>query len=195
MQQYLGYISGGLIALSAFPYIRDVLRRKTVPARATWFIWGILLTIAFFAQLAEGGSWSLITTGINWLGVVIIFLLSIKYGVGGTSKLDIFVLSGAGIGLMVWYITNNPLYALLITIFVDFMGALPTLVKTYKEPSTETWYAYIICGLGGLIGAVSVGTFDFSLYVFPLWIGIMNTTIGLVSIIGQTIQTKTNPPV
>ncbi|MBP6884507.1 MAG: hypothetical protein KBC17_01635 [Candidatus Pacebacteria bacterium] len=189
MQQFLSYASGILIATSCIPYIRDILRGKTIPERATWFIWGILLTIAFFAQLAEGGTWSLITTGIDWLGVVIIFVLSIKYGTGGTKKLDIFALLGAGIGLLIWYLTDNALYAILITIFVDLMGALPTLVKTYREPKTETWYAYIICGIGGFLGALSVGSFEFSLYIFPLWIGIINTSIGLTSLIKRTIST------
>lgn len=181
MQQILGYLSGALIALSCIPYIIDIFKKKTVPARATWFIWGILLTIAFFAQISEGGTWSLITTAIDWLGVILIFALSIKYGVGGTKRIDIFALIGAGVGLLIWYLTSNALYALLITIFVDFMGALPTLIKAYKEPETETWYAYLICGVGGILGALSVGSFDFSLYIFPLWIGIINSTIGIIS--------------
>lgn len=185
MEQTLGYLSGALITISIIPYVYDVLRGKTKPQRATWLIWSVLLMIAFFAQLAEGGTWSLITTGVDLLGVLIIFFLSIKKGMGGTSKLDIFALVGAGIGLLLWYLTNEPLAALLITIFIDFLGTMLTVIKTYKEPETETLNAYIICGTGGILGAVAVGEISFSLIIFPLWIGIMNYAIAVTILLGR----------
>ncbi|MBP7804624.1 MAG: hypothetical protein KA052_00160 [Candidatus Pacebacteria bacterium] len=185
MQQALGVLSGALIALSAIPYIRDIYRGKTTPQRMTWFIWIVLLTIAFFAQVAEGGTWSLITTFVDWLGVLIIFILSIKHGVGGTSKLDIAALIGACIGLILWYLTNNPMYALVITIVIDFFGGFLTMVKTHKDPHSETAVAYMICGTGGLLGAISVGKWDIALIIFPLWICLFNYTIGIISIVGK----------
>jgi len=185
MQEILGYISGGLIAISVIPYVRDILLGKTKPERATWFIWAVLLTIAFFAQLSEGGTWSLITTLIDWLGVVVIFILSIKYGMGGSTKLDKMALVGALIGLILWYITDEALVALFITVFIDALACMLTVVKTYKEPKTETVVAYIICGTGGLLGAISVGEINFSLLLFPLWIGISNYAIGITAILGR----------
>jgi hypothetical protein len=185
MQEILGYASGALIIISAIPYIRDIFLLKTKPERATWLIWSVLLLIAFFAQLAEGGTWSLITTAIDCLIVIIIFILSIKYGMGGTTKLDIVALAGAGIGLIVWYLTNEPLFALLITIFIDSLGGMLTIVKTYKEPTTETFSAYVICGTGGLLGAFSVGEMSFSLIIFPLWICILNYSIAMTIVLGK----------
>lgn len=182
MEQSLGYLSGILIAISCVPYVIDIYRGKTKPQRATWFIWLVLLTIAFVAQVFEGGTWSLITTAVDWLGVLIIFILSIKHGVGGTSKMDIGALIGAGIGLVLWYLTSDPLYALLITVFIDFLGGWLTIVKTYKDPYSETWYAYLICGTGGFLGVIAVGELNFSLMLFPLWIGLLNATIGIISI-------------
>lgn len=185
MNEILGISSGMLIAISCIPYIRDILLHKTKPQRATWLIWAVLLTISFVAQVFEGGTWSLITTGVDWLGVVIIFFFSIKYGMGGTSKLDKVSLLGAGIGLFFWYITNEPLYALLITVFIDFIAGMLTILKTYKSPETETFIAYIICGTGGLLGAISVGEMNFPLLLFPIWICISNYSIGLTIILGR----------
>ena len=190
MQELLGYASGLLITISAVPYISDIFRLKTKPERATWFIWSVLLTIAFFAQFAKGGTWSLITTGIDGLIVIIIFILSIKYGMGGASRLDIVALIVSGIGLVLWYLTNEPLYALLITIVIDMLASMLTVVKTYKEPSTETFSAYMICGTGGLLGAFAVGTLNFSLIIFPLWICVMNYAIGFTILLGQRRQSR-----
>ncbi len=185
MQEILGISSGILIALSCIPYIRDILLLKTKPQRATWFIWAVLLSIAFFAQLSKGGTWSLITTGADWLGVVIIFLLSIKHGVGGTSKLDRAALVSAGLGLILWYLTNEPLVALVITILIDLIAGMLTIIKTYKEPETETFIAYMICGTGGLLGTLAVSEFNFSLLLFPLWICLLNYAIGITIILGR----------
>lgn len=185
MQEILGYSSAILITGSGIPYIRDILRLKTKPERATWFIWSILLLIAFFAQVAKGGTWSLLATGPDCLVVIAIFILSIKYGVGGTTKLDIFALVGAGVGLVLWYLTNEPLLALLITILIDICAALPTIVKTYKDPGSETFIAYIGAGTGGLLGALAVGKLNFSLLLFPLWIFVLNYSIAITYILGK----------
>ena len=185
MQEILGGVSGLLIALSCIPYIRDILLRKTKPQRMTWFIWMVLLTIAFFAQLSEGGTWSLITTGVDWLGVVVIFILSIKNGIGGATKLDKLALVGASIGLILWYLTNEPLYALVITIFIDFIAGMLTILKAYKEPETETFIAYMICGTGGLLGVFAVGELNLSLIIFPLWICLFNYAIGITVLLGR----------
>lgn len=185
MQETLSYISGGLVVISSIPYIRDILLKKTTPERTTWFIWGILLAIAFFAQLSKGGTWSLILTAADFLTVIIIFILSIKRGVGGTTKLDIFSLAGAGISLILWYITSDAFYALILIIVIDFFGGLPTLVKAYKKPYSETTIAYMICSLGALVGVFSVGEFNFPLIVFPAWICLFNFSIGAMTIIGK----------
>ena len=185
MQEILGGVSGLLIALSCIPYIRDILLLKTRPQRMTWFIWMVLLTIAFFAQVSKGGTWSLITTGIDWLGVVVIFILSIKNGMGGATKLDKMALAGAGIGLILWYLTNEPFYALIITILIDFIAGMLTILKAYKEPETETFIAYMICGTGGLLGTLAVGKLNLSLIIFPLWICLFNYAIGITVLIGR----------
>ena len=151
----------------------------------TWFIWVVLLLIVFFAQLSKGGTWSLIATGVDLLGVAVIFILSIKHGMGGTTTLDKMALTGAGIGLLLWYITNEPLFAILATIFIDCIACMLTVLKTYKEPETETFIAYIICGTGGLLGALAVGRIDFSLILFPLWICFANYAIGITIILAK----------
>ncbi len=185
MSEPLALASGALIALSCIPYIRDILLAKTKPQRMTWLIWMVLLTIAFFVQIAKGGTWSLITTGVDWLGVVVIFILSIKRGMGGATRLDKWALAGAGLGLVLWYLTSEPMYALIITICIDFIAGMLTILKTYKEPGTETFVAYMICGTGGLLGVLSVGKLDLALLLFPLWICLFNYAIGMSVIAGR----------
>lgn len=161
------------------------MKGKTKPERASWFIWSILLLIAFFAQLAEGGTWSLMLTFADLTTVLVIVVLSYRYGVGGGTKLDIFSLVGAGVGLILWYLTDQPLFAILITILIDFFAGLPTLVKAYIDPLSETFIAYFICATGALLGAFSVGENNFSLWVFPAWIATLNYAIAFAIFLGK----------
>ena len=39
MLQLFGLIAGDLVILANIPYMRDILRGKTKPERASWLIW------------------------------------------------------------------------------------------------------------------------------------------------------------
>src|SRR5688572_28706718 len=119
--ELIGKIAGILALISLVPYIVDIFRGNTKPERTTWAIWSVVSTILFFSYYASGAR-ETIWVGLMWmLGTVIVFLLSIKYGVGGTSKLDIACLIGALFGLLLWFITKDPTKALYINLAMDFL--------------------------------------------------------------------------
>lgn len=180
MLKILGYTSGILMALSVVPYARSIFRLETKPQRMTWLIWSILTLIAFFSQLAEGGTWSLLLTVGDTLAILIIFFLSIKFGVGGFRKIDILSLCGAGVSLILWYLTNEAAVALFFIILTDLIGANLTITKTWKNPETENWVGWAMCGVGGLLGTLAVGKLDFVLISFPLYVCLINSAIAII---------------
>ncbi len=185
MLQTFGIIAGILSLATNIPYLRDIFRRKTKPERATWFIWSVLNTTAFFSQLAEGASHSLWLNGVQAAGVIIIFLLSIKLGVGGFSRWDVSALIASGFGLVLWYFTNNAAIALFITIIIGAIGALLTIHKAYVYPDSETMSAWLLAGTAGIFAAISVGTLDYVLLIFPMYIIISNYLVAAAMILGR----------
>lgn len=179
--QLAGYLSGIAIILSFFPYIRDIFRDKTKPERASWLIWTILGLISFFSQFAKGATWSLTMTGAQAAGDALIFLLALKYGLGGLQKRDIAGLTGAAIGLILWGLTGEAAVALFIVVFVDAIGVALTVIKTYRYPSTETVSSWVLTFLGGLFACIAVGRLDFVLLAFPFYICLASISI-LISI-------------
>lgn len=176
-----GYLSGIAILLSFVPYIKDMFRRKTKPERISWLIWSILGSIAFFSQFAKGASYSLVMTGAQAIGDLFIFILAIKYGLGGFLKRDIMALIGAGIGLFLWYITSEAAVALFIVIFIDAIGAVLTIIKSYENPATETVSAWALTFIGGFFACIAVGSLNLILLAFPLYICLASLAI-LISI-------------
>jgi hypothetical protein len=177
MRVIFGLLSGILPIIGAFPYIRDIFRHKTKPHRMAEFIFAVLDSIAFASQLAKGATWSVIMPGIGTLEMLTGFFLSLKYGMGGTSKKDIAALMLAGFGLILWYFTKQPLTALFIVIGIDLIGTSLVVIKTYSHPHTETLSAWFLSLLAGLCAAAAVGHWSFDLQIYPLEVALGNGAI------------------
>ena len=121
-KEVLGVTSGILAGIAAIPYLIDIVKKRAKPERASWFIWLVLSTIALFGQLAEGATWSVWLTVFDTLTVLVIFLVSIKYGEGGFTKRDIIGLIVAALGLVGWYFTRQAVIAILFVVAVDISG-------------------------------------------------------------------------
>ncbi|HUD09607.1 MAG TPA: hypothetical protein VMR77_02305 [Patescibacteria group bacterium] len=190
MLEVLGII-GGLFALGSFiPYIRDTLLLKVKPQRATFFIWSVLGAIAFFSQLAKGASNSLWLPGLETFGVLITFILSIKYGIGGFSRRDFIALLIAMIGLIIWYFTKEAAIALYLVIFVDALGLYLTIHKAYISPESETHLAWILSAIGGTLVVISVGSFNIILLSYPVYIVLANLAVIVAIQMGLRRQRK-----
>ncbi|MCX6793205.1 MAG: hypothetical protein NTY12_04220 [Candidatus Falkowbacteria bacterium] len=185
MLQIFGYISALLSIIAIIPYVRDIFRKKTKPERASWLIWTILGCVAFFSQLAKGAGDSLWLTGSQTLVVLFIFLLSIKYGVGGLVKKDIIAIIFTVLGLVIWYFTNNSAYALFMVIIISAIGVYLTIIKAYKEPATETTSTWFMSGTSGIFGAVAVGSFSFILLIYPIFIILTNYLVFASVLLGK----------
>ncbi len=179
-----GVVSGVLSAICYVPYIRDIFKGSTKPERATWFIWSVLTVILLFAQLAKGATNSIWLTVVQALGVTVIFILSLWFGEGGLQRKDIVALGVATIGLVAWFITKDAAVALWLTIFIDFSGAILTIIKAYQEPETETQSTWIISSIAGLFGTLAVGSFSLGLLAFPVYVFLVNLAVFLAIRLG-----------
>ncbi len=185
-----GYTSGILIFISFIPYIRDIFRGKTKPERGSWLIWTILGSIAFFSQFAKGASYSLFLAGIQGLGDLFVFLLSIKYGFSRLLKRDKIAILGAGISLVLWYFTKEAATALFLVIIIDGIGGILTIVKSYEAPATETLSTWILTGISGFFAMIAVGSFNFILLAFPIYIFLINFAIVAAVKLGSRYNLK-----
>jgi hypothetical protein len=185
-----GVLAGIISALSAYPYVKDILKHKTKPHRTAFLIWAVLGAIAFFTQLAKGARWSLLLPLGDTLSVITILILSIKYGVGGFSKKDTGALVIAACGLIIWYFTKQPLSALLITIGIDVIGVVLILRKAYQKPHEETPSAWLLACIGSIFAMLAVNRLSFSLLVYPAYILLSNGAIFLAVVLGRREKVK-----
>jgi hypothetical protein len=185
MLQLFGYVSGVLILIEFIPYIRDIFRHKTKPQRTTWLIFSVLGSIAFFSQLAEGATKSLWLPGAITFTVTCIFLLSLKYGVGGFARKDYIVLTFAALGLLGWYLTDKAVIALYIVIAIDIAATMLTIEKAYRQPESETLISWALSSTAGVFAMLAVGKLDVVLLSYPLMIAMVDGAVVGAILLGR----------
>jgi hypothetical protein len=109
----LGILSAIVNTVGLVPYIRDILRHKTKPERATWWIWLALNSIAFFALIDAGATWGLMMVGANILAIGIVAFLSLNFGYGKFQRKDIISLVIAMFGKLNFTQLLYPFYIML----------------------------------------------------------------------------------
>ena len=177
-----GVSSAAINIISVIPYIRDIFLGKTKPERASWFIWTILGFIFFFTNLAEGAEESLFFVAMQVIVPMTILILAIKRGIGGFARRDKVGLAVAGLGLLLWYLTNNAVYALVFALSVDAAGAVLTAIKTWEQPFTETLISWAALIPVGILAMLAVGELDYVLLLFPFYFVILGTILPAIII-------------
>lgn len=188
MVETLGLIAGGIGIIAYAPYVRDILARRTRPERASWLIWSLEYSVLFAAQIAQGATHSLWLIGLQLLGVLVICGLSVVYGAGRFSRRDIALLMCAGVSLCAWYFTNNAALATVLLISVEIIAVLPTVIKTYRDPASETLSTWALIGVAGLLTLPVVAGGSPMLYMYPASLVLINFGVVAAILYGRRQQ-------
>lgn len=180
LQQILIGASVFLASLSSFVYFIAILRGQAKPHRTTRLVFLVITLLTTISLLAQGNQVAVWLAGISTLQSMVIFGLSIKYGMGGWSRLDLVCLITALIGIAAWQLTKSPLFALYFAIAADFIGILPTIIKTYHLPKTEVWTFYFIDICAGICNVLATKNLVFDQYLYPVYIIAINTVMVLL---------------
>lgn len=162
-----------LTVVGFIPYVLGILNGKTKPHAFSWLIWGITTFIVFLAQLEDGGGVGAWAIGLS--GVVTVFVAALAYlkrGDASITRTDWLFLIIAVLSLPVWYITANPLWAVVILTGVDLLGFGPTFRKAYVMPSEESVLFFSLVLIRNTAVIVALENYSLTTVLFPLAIAI-----------------------
>lgn len=179
MLQLFGILSGILASTAVIPYIWDTLKGSTRPNRATWLIWTLLLIVALFSQIDSGGKSSVLLTVGDLIGSGLTLALAFYKGTNYWHWIDKLALVGAALGFISLFVFHEPLLALLILIFIDICGLVPTLRKVFVEPDSETMVTWLMIGVGGIFASFAVGEWNLILLIYPVYLMVANLAVAL----------------
>lgn len=168
--------------ISSFVYFIAILKGEAKPHRTTRLVFLFISALTTFSLFAQGNRVALWLSAVSTFQSIIIFLLSIKYGMGGRSKTDIMCLLTAFVGIVSWQLTKDPTLALYFAIAADFIGVVPTLIKTYHFPHTEIWTFYFLDVCAGVFNLLATNIFAINQFLYPLYIIAINLIVVLLII-------------
>lgn len=174
MQQTFIVISTLLALISPIVYSVSILKKEAKPHRTTRLVLLIITSLTTASLFAQGNQVAIWLAGVSTLQSILIFVLSIKYGMGGFSKTDILCFIIAILGVILWRVTKNPVVALYFAIAADFTGMIPALIKTYNFPKTEVWTFYILDVFAALFSLLALTKWTINEFSYPLYIMVIN---------------------
>lgn len=171
------YVAAVINVLGTITYIIDVFRGKARPNRVTWGVLTIAPTIAFSSMLSQGVSLaqSIMTFSVGF-SPFLIFVSSfvVKYPAWKLKKFDITCGMLSIFGLLLWWITGEGNIAVVFSILADALAFLPTLVKSYFHPETESPWTFMASEIATIMGLMTVTTWNLEHVGFQLYILVAN---------------------
>lgn len=170
--EIIGIIAGILAIGGYIPYIISILRGHTQPNRATWFIWTIVGGLLCFSYIAEGDQNSIWLPLGYFLGPFITAILSLKYGYAQWTRLDTYCIAAALISIIPWALSDSAVATLIINVAIDITGAVPTVVKTFREPHTEDLTAWIFFFVANTLQLFAISMWNIAA-IYPIYLFIL----------------------
>lgn len=168
--ELVGKFAGIIVFLSYIPYVVAILKHKTSPNRASWFIWASTNFLILGSYYLSGAKSTIWLPLVFVIGTSMIAILSVWFGEGGWTPLDRFCLIVVGIGIALWFILKTPQVILLVGILNGLMGTLPTIKKSYLRPQTESKLAWGMCFIGSIANIIAIDNWNFSIAIYPVFI-------------------------
>ncbi len=182
-KESLSAIAIGLTFVAFFPYIRSIFQGKTRPHLFSWIIWAITTLIVFLAQLEAKGGAGAWPVGVSAMITIYIALLawtrSADTSITGTDWL--FLLSALA-SLPLWYLTADPVWAVVLLTTIDILGFGPTVRKVYRFPFEENTAFFILFSLRNGLVILALESYSLTTVLFPLAVGI--ACVLLLALIG-----------
>ncbi|HEY4513580.1 MAG TPA: hypothetical protein VJH06_03650 [Candidatus Paceibacterota bacterium] len=164
---FLGYLASSIAILSYLLYFIGIAKGKTKPHAFTWLVWGVLNIVAFAAVLVAGGEAGAWVLGINALACLTIsgvgfYQRHVEYDI-----YDWLALAGALVGAYLWWLTSNPLYAVILVCLSDGVGSVPIFRKAYRAPFEENALAFFVGILYYPLAIVALESLTLTTWLYP----------------------------
>ena len=167
-KELLSALAIAMTFIAYFPYIRSILQGKTKPHVLSWLIFGSTTFVVFLAQLAGKGGAGAWPIGVSGLITMYVALLAyIKKSDSTITRIDWILFSAALTALPLWYVTSDPLWAVLILTMVDVLGFGPTFRKAYFYPNEEQLMFFAIMAVRNFISIMALENYSVTTILFP----------------------------
>ncbi len=165
------------------PYVRDTLHGKTKPHLYSWLVGCSVATLSFIGQIIDkSAGLAAIATAMVAISCLMIVILSIRYGITKGTRLDKICLVTCAFLIGFWIFSGDNEISIILINLVNIIGFIPTVIKTYKLPQTETLISYELNIVRFTINIFALQTISIVSVTFPLTWLVCNIAFVLMTI-------------
>lgn len=179
MIQYLVILGALVNFLGSLAYLIKTIKGKTKPNRVSWLLWTVAPMIAAVAAFSNGVRWAVLPVFMSGFTPLMILAASFvnKKSYWKLEKFDYGCGLFSVLALIIWAVTKDPVIAIIFSILSDGFAAIPTVIKAWKFPDTESASIYAVGVFSALTSFAAVKTWTFSEYGFAIYLVISNLSI------------------
>lgn len=161
-------------------YIINTLKGKTKPNRVSYFMWAMAPLIATGAALyAHADVWATTRTFLAGFTPLIILICSFvnRQSYWKLTKFDFLCGFCSLLALIVWFFAKSPAIAVLLAALGDGLAAVPTIIKSWNYPETETGLLYLMGLIAVILVLPSITVWNIPNCAFQVYLLIVNTLL------------------
>ena len=180
---------GALIsAAGSVPYILAVIKGTARPRLVSWGVWAVLAGVMTVSAFIEGAMASAVMTAITFIACATVTILGWQRRTGGINRVDMVCLVGAVLGITSLAIFKSPLIALTVSVAVDIIAFIPTLVHAWTSPYEESLTCFALSALGGTLAVLAVlaGEISVVALLYPVYSMVFNGLAALLIVSGRS---------
>ena len=190
-------ISTLLLLWGGYAYFRDTIAGRTKPNRVSWFLWALASLVSFGAAFsADADIWASVRVLVGGVVPGVIFLGSFfnRKSYWQLTWFD-WICGGLSLtALLFWQLASSPLIAVLLATAANTFASIPTFIKAWNFPETETRLTFINSFLSAVLIIPAIPVWNIANSAFQ--IGLMLTTGAfLVAVYRKSLGIKKTIPV
>jgi hypothetical protein len=180
LRQLFTVLSGLTIAIAYIPFIRGTIQGRVVPNRASWLVWFIQNVLMASSAIMAGVGPAAVMPVIWGLGATVMLILSLTKGTRGAfTRLEKACLLLSGLGILLWATTGSPRLALVASLSAVLLGGVPTIVKAWATPWTETMSGWLLMILGTVFTSLAIERWTFDSGFLPIVSALFQSSVAL----------------
>jgi hypothetical protein len=154
-------------------YIRSIRVEETVPHVFSWVVWAGATFVVFLAQLADGGGVGAWPIGFSaCITAYVAYLAYRKRHHSSIRPIDWVFFALALAALPAWWLTADPLWAVVLLTSADLIGFGPTFRRAYHHPYQEDAGFFALGALRNVLVVLALEHYSVTTVLFPATVGI-----------------------
>jgi len=176
LPEQIVYIGVVISLIGYYFYFKNIFKGTTKPNLVSWFLWMLGPFVGTFLQIKAGANLSFLPVFIAGLGPLIVIIVSIfnKKSYWKITLFDIICGLFSVLALVIYILTHNFGISILFAILSDLLASIPTLIKSWKFPETETASVYFVGIFTNVLGILVITNWIFPIYSFGIYLILMN---------------------